>query len=539
MPVIESKTLNNQWATENLVRPNQIRWFAWLLMILIMLLAGTQLLWVTALGPGVHEDSYSYMDTAWALLNGYGFLRDGKPMTHFAPGYPVLLAASYLADGDFMHAARWLNVFLYSINIALVGVAGYIITEQRVLGLVAAPLVIMSSGALLTVFSTAASELPFLTLALAGFILLALHIMIPRRILLLGGALFFGTAVAMRYVGITLVPAGVACLWIMQSQPLHRRVRECFVFSLLAFLPLTAWIIRNLLVVASPTDRIFAVHPITVYGIKVFVSNLCSLLLPLNTSTWFKLIVLGSIAAVIIVQLYRHPPGITATALVFVSLVFCLVYIAFLFVSVSFLDASTDFDSRILAPIGFFSLIITVSLSVIVITTADPQWIRWGSAVFLVYVIGANVIDHWRVAPDLHREGFYFSSRKWRESETLAFLRSAPQGVRIYSNHPHAIGYVLGRRARMLPDKISPLSLKPNQDYPRSLREMCDDLAGTGAIVAFFEHNRWHLPSAEELQAACGIGIIQRTADGVIFGYTKDTSHSTKFFGSDKHWADQ
>src|SRR4051812_30750863 len=93
---------------------------------LLVLLAGSQLLWVTALGPGVHEDSYSYMDTAWARLHGYGFMRDGEPMTHFAPGYPVLLSVAYLIRSDLVQAARWMNVWLYATNVLMVAAAVYI-----------------------------------------------------------------------------------------------------------------------------------------------------------------------------------------------------------------------------------------------------------------------------------------------------------------------------------------------------------------------------------------------------------------------------
>lgn len=501
---------------------NSQGWFIYLLFVPIVLLACIQLLWVTALGPGVHEDSYSYMDTAWSFLHGYGFLRDGKPMTHFTPGYPMLLAFSYIVDGNLVQAARWLHVLLYGINMVLIGVAAYTISERSVLALLIAPVVVMLSGELLVVYSTAASESPFIALALASFILLSMHIKDPRQTLLLTAAVLLGLAMVTRYVGITLLPAVIASLWLTDRQPRLYRIRDCFLLSVVSSVPLAAWIVRNLILVGNPTDRTPAFHPISLHDLKVLVSNLCNFFFPGDFSPWFKVAVLVSIAAVAIVQLLRQQTSVAAKTLLAVLAIFCAVYISFLFVSMSFIDASTEFEYRILAPVAVFILAAAVAVCFKIASTADRTWVRWLSGAFVFSVIGANAPEHWRMASDLHRNGYYYSSRKWRDSETLAFVRSVPQPVTLYSNQPHAIGYLLGRRARMLPDKVSPLSLIPVKNHPQLLGSMCDDVARNGAMVVYFKSHRWHLPTAEELQAACSFTVSHRLADGLVFGIKKE-----------------
>ena len=491
-------------------------WSIWLLLGLV-LLACAQLLWVTKLGPGVHEDSYVYMDTAWALLHGYGFQRDGKPMTHFPPGYPMLLVSVHLLADNLVHAARWLHVLFYGINIVLIGLAGYLISGGSVLALVVSPLAVILSGELLLVYSTAASEAPFIAFALASFILLAMHIAAPRWSLLATAAVFLGLAMAVRYVGITLLPTAVACLWLMDKRPLARRIRECFFLAAVSSVPLAAWIIRNLIVTGTATNRPLAFHPVGLDHLKELVGRLCYLYFPIDVSPWLIIPVLLAIAAVIVAQLYRQRPNAAAKTLLSLIVVFCVIYVSFLVVSMSFFDASTTFEYRILAPVGVFAIVLTISLCLKIATTADRAWVRWLTGAFVVSVLVANAPEQWRMATDLHHNGYYYSARQWRESETLAFLSSIPQSVTVYSNHPHAIGYLLGRRAQKVPIKFDPMSLLPAQDFAQSTWAMCKDVAHNGAMIVLLKQHLWYLPTAEELQSTCGLGATLRLVDGLVF----------------------
>src|SRR5919108_1755174 len=502
------------WLTWAEIREHIKTRFTWLLLVAVLVLAAeTQLLWVTALGPGVHEDSYSAMDTAWSLLHGYGFQRDGKPMTHFTPAYSVLLAAASLVAKDLTDAARWLHVLLYDINIALIGVAAYVISEGSILALLVSPLAVMLSGQLLVIYSTANSESPFIALALATFVLLATHIAAPRWPLLVSAAVCLGLAMAMRYVGATLLPASVACLWFLYRRPLSHRMRECFFLSFASSLLLAAWMIKNLLVAGNATNRTLAFHPIGLDHLKLLVSNFCNFFFPVNVSPWFKLVAIGSMAAVIIVQLYRQQPSILAKILLSLIVVFSGVYVSFLIVSMSLFDAFTEFEYRILAPLGVFALLVTVSVCLRLAITADRTWVRWLAGAFVLSVLVANLPQLWRMSSDLHSNGYYYSARRWKESQTLAFVRSVPETVTLYTNDPHAIGYLLGRRARSLPLKISPTSLIPAPEFARSMRAMCDDVAHKGAMVVFLNERRWYLPTTEELQTACGSAATRQFSD--------------------------
>ena len=274
--------------------------------------------------------------------------------------------------------------------------------------------------------------------------------------------------------------------------------------------------------VGNPTDRILAFHPVGLDDIKMLVLNVSNFFFPIDVDNWFKVAVLVLFAAVAIMQLVRQRASVEAKTLLILVAIFCPTYISLLIVSMSFLDASTSFEYRILAPVGVLILVAAIAVCFKIATTTRRTWIRWLSGAFIFCVIVANAPEHWSKAGDLHRDGYYYSGRQWRESETLAFVRTVPQPVTLYSNQPHAIGYLLGRRARMLPDKVSPLSLIPVKNHFQLLESMCDDVARNGAMVVYFQFHRWHLPTSEELQAACSFTVRQRLADGLVFGIKRE-----------------
>lgn len=492
----------------------------WLPLALVLLLGCMQLIWVTAPGPGVHEDSYVYMETAKSLSRGDGFMYDGQPMTHFAPVYSVLLAATQLVfDHDnIADVARWLNVSLYGINLALIGVVGYVISGGSVLALVVSPLAVMLSGELLVVYSVAASESPFMAFAFGAFILLAMHIAAPRWSLLVGATLLLALAVATRYVGVTLLPPAVACLWFLGTRPLARRVWECLFVSFAGSLFLSAWLIRNFIVTAAPTDRAIAFHPVNLGALKLMVIRLCSLFFPIDIDARLQLGLLAFMAVLLGVMLYRRGSRLAAQALTLTIVVFCATYLAFIPISMSLFDALTEFEYRILAPAGVLSMVLMIALCLKVATRGDRTWARWLAGAFVLSVLISNLPEQWRIATDLHRNGYYFGARRWTESATVAFVRSIPETVTVYSNSPEAIGYLLERRARILPQRISALSLVPTPDFTRSTDEMCADVSRNGALIVFFKAWHWYFPTAEDLQSSCDVSVISQMDDGIVFG---------------------
>ena len=484
------------------------------------------LFWVTDLGPGLSGDSRGYFETARSLLQGYGFQDRGMAMTHHAPGYPVLVAAATLIDGDMMRAARWLHVFFYGTNILLITAAAYVSSRENALAVLFSVLAIISSGDLLVVYSTAQSESPFIAFALASFIFLSIHIATQRWSRLVASAVFLGLAMATRYVGVTLLPPILICLFLMDRQPMAHRVRKCVFLSCVALLPLAAWVLRNLMVTGSTTDRTLLFHPVSLDQVKQGILTMCNFYFPsqfINSpvnmpylNAWLKLALLVFIGVFVAIQFYRHDLDARAKTFQTLAIMFCATYVSFILLSISFFDASTPLDSRILSPVFVFSLIAVVSLC-----SANRRWIRRLSVTFLFAVLFANAPHEAAVATDLHQNGWGYSGREWRESKTVDFVRSFGTALTVYSNGPDAIYLLTGRRAEWVPAKLlSVTNLIPAKDFVPRTWAMCDDIAYKGAIVVYFNDllSRIPLLTEEELQEACDVSVIHRFPDGVIYG---------------------
>ena len=97
---------------------------------LVGILASALMFWTTAHGPGVSPDSTVYIATAKSPLAGKGFYSGGRAMTHFAPVYPLLLAAAGAFDNNILHASRLLGAFFFGANTVLIAFAIYMYTER-------------------------------------------------------------------------------------------------------------------------------------------------------------------------------------------------------------------------------------------------------------------------------------------------------------------------------------------------------------------------------------------------------------------------
>ena len=106
---------------------------------------------MTQRGIGLWEDSFDYITAARSLVeegrlgrvDGLGAFR---PLTHFPPAYPWLLALLETAGFDIYDAARWLNVVLFALLIFLSGISLWWATGSAVWGIGYSALVLSSQS---------------------------------------------------------------------------------------------------------------------------------------------------------------------------------------------------------------------------------------------------------------------------------------------------------------------------------------------------------------------------------------------------------
>ncbi len=515
---------------------NRRQFKIFVLIALAWVFASIQMFYVTDYGLGVSPDSISYIDAARNLLAGDGFFARSKPLVHWPPVYPLLLAGVGLfQQGDILQAGRVLAIFCFGANVVLLGLAVQMCTRHSLSATGCAILIFLSSPPVIAIHAMAWSEAPFIMFLLATFVLLASHIRHltppppapPRPYLLLLASMMAGLAMTTRYVGITLLPPTLFALLYLGDQPVKYKIKDAIIFMNVASLPLAIWLIRNILIAQTATNRSFAIHPINFAHLKAFVDTMHDFVLPISLSFWIKGFYLGVVTVLFMIGfiiLYKKNyirRNVKSIHIVLPALciLFSLTYITFLGISISFFDAHTPFSSRILLPV-FIALIVTGISFAWSLTRAFAQRYIWYSFIFFALCsISLNSIQAVSVAVSIHENGQGYTSQYWQHSQTVSYLANARDVRKIYSNVPEVIQFLTGKEAVRLPVKISPATHLLNPTYEEELRQIFEQCKEGKVLVVYFYGITWrgYLPSIEELEARENLPVLKRFEDGVVY----------------------
>ena len=493
------------------------------------------MLWITQDGPGVSPDSTTYIEAARSLLSGNGLTVTGKPLTHYPPAYPLLLAAAAVFQGgDILEGGRILGALLFGVNTALLGLAAYICSGRSLLAAGLAMLIFLFSPAAGSVHYMAWSEAPFLAFCLTAFLLVSLYIAGPTLYLLILGSLMAGLAILTRYSGAGILPAIAFSLLLLGDRPLKHRARDAAIATGIALLPVAAWLTRNVVTAQTTTDRTWAIHPLSSEHARRLVSTLHDFAFPIAGPTWMKVLHLAIGAALFATALaILRRRGYTKSnvhsshvGLPALSVFFFPAYIAVLAVSISFFDAYIPLDSRILVPAVPLLTVAFVWAARSTAQVLNRRIIWCGFVFFAVISIGMNARRAVSQAVDMHENGAGYTSRYWRESETISYLSGIDGTLTIYSNGPEVIRFLTGKPAVTIPVKTFASTGKLNADYEHELGRMCAKCRAGEALVAYLEGItwRWYLPTAEDIESSSDLPVLKRFKDGTVYAIREPTS---------------
>ena len=479
---------------------------------------------------GVSTDSITYINSAKSILSGKGFSINGKPLTHYPPLYPLLLAATGLFENNLIQVARLLNAILFGVNLVLLALADHFAAGRNFFTTTCAVFFFLSSAPILVLHSNAWSEPLFITLSLVCIILISMYAVRPTLNLLIFSSLSLGFAIVTRYIGIAFLPAALVIVSIGgDGQQLGRRFRDALIWIVLACAPLLILIARNIMMSGSAANRSFGFHPVSFsyYFNNLFflrVSVYCSYLAS-GRGEGNDFGVACSFSHCSNNDSFKRPlRDINWRSIGIVMPVSCLLfslsYLLFLIISISFLDASTPVDMRLLSPIfltltvGVFSAIWTVS------QTPKKPMVWWCFLLFVALSIAIKTPDAIRFASDIQKNGLGYTSRQWRDSESIAFAMLLAQDVRIYSNGPDILGFMTEKKCLSIPEKTSSRTMRANPHYNEEIEAMCKDIKEKRALLIYFNliNWRWDLPSQEELESTRQLPVLQRLTDGTVYG---------------------
>jgi hypothetical protein len=461
-------------------------------------------------GLGLSDDSIGYIAGARSMLAGAGYreawLASDQPVTHFPPAFSAVLASIGRFGLDPLRGARFLNALLFGLNIFLLGVLGWRMLKSLPAGLALAALFLLNDS-LLRVHAVAMSEPLFIFLSLLAFWIFDLYVERDAHWLwLLACGAFTGMAYLTRYAGLALLATFLLALVILH-RTWRRRLSSAGIF-LLGSVPWAAgWAIRNELVGGNITNRVLVWHPITASNFETALYNISTFLMPVEA--WrrelFKapgvfalatVLILGSVLIWTVVkarsQLSQRATILDASpeangqlpirdGIAFPNGLYIFGYLAAIFASMSFFDASTKFKLRILSPV-YVSLLILLALF--------GKWL-WGrrreaAIVLLALIFAMSAVGQAAALHELSKGGQGYASYQWYDSKAMAFLRDLPSSVRIYTNEPGAVYLYTGRGAYVLPDRFDPVTAAARTGFERGVEQMQAEIKSGKAVLALF-----------------------------------------------------
>ncbi|MFO7583230.1 MAG: phospholipid carrier-dependent glycosyltransferase [Anaerolineales bacterium] len=521
------------------------------LLLLISLAAGLAIWYVTPAGLGLTNDSAAYIGGARSLLAGTGYSDiwlDSKleAVTHYPPLLSLILGGLGLLGLDPYRGARVLNILLFAASTGLVGILGYRMTKSQAAGIVLA-LLFGTNAQLLRIHAQVLSEPLFIFFSLASFLTFSIaikHQSAPKtnpgklntalrlrypsvqgwklnteHWLLLTG-LLTGLAFLTRYSALALIATFLIAIFLLSTSSRFKRIA---VFLAGAIPPIAAWFIRNSLVADSATNRVIQYNPIQISNVRTGLWNVADFLTPVQgMQEW--LFRSGSLSAFLIAvgmvlfawlayQAYRsfflNP---SANPLTFTTALYVFGYLGAVLFSMSFFDASTKFQHRILSPLYVSWMVLLVYFLQILNTkdttpalaggaregtkeeqekSAPLRFIRQIRVLFaltlVAFVLALSTFNFQQSLTELREiDGLGYASWRWRQAEVLTIIRDLPPDVAIYSNSPPAIYHVTGRASRVIPTPKNPASRLPRDGYDQSLAEMREELLAGRAVLALF-----------------------------------------------------
>lgn len=474
-------------------------------LMLLALTGAALLLWSSAEhGIGVRSDSVEYVWGAETMANGVGLGRlsgegDFKPLVQFPPLYSTALAVFELIGVGAWEGARWLAAVFFAANVVLIGLAVLRLMGSRFFALAGAGFALVAP-AVFEVNLWAMTEAPYVTFVLLGFMLLDDYFRRDEPRLLVYSGIFLGLAILTRYVGATAIGAAGLVVLLRPGKTWLAKIKEGALLAAVSGLPMALWLLRNMLVAGTATNKIINYHAISAQKWQVFQTTLVKWLAPLQDIfvigrrklTVFIAIVLGALIFSRAGQ-QGKPEKTQATLLGWLFVAYVPTYLALVFFSVMFTGAAIPLDDRMMYPV----------FTILIIAAFSGLFFLWKRSRALAPALGLAVLvlsgivmftqaesylsDTRDLAIESHDRGKGYALAELAERELVTKLASYPDEYLIYTDNVHQLYYFSGRLAYLFPVAFDTATqLEIGEEYDLSLADIQNRLAGGQKVMFVF-----------------------------------------------------
>ncbi len=428
----------------------------------------------TRLGPGVGGDATIYITSTRNLLagNGLGLVNPAgefRLIPYFPPFYPLMLAFFGLTGIDVSEIAAFLNPLFFALTVAVISLWITEISHFPLAGFLTG-LLAAASPVLIPAYSWAMSEPLCILCGTIGLILLERFLAKGRPALLWGSALCCGLAFLTRYSAAAYLGTGAVMLFFFRRETVKNRLRDTFRFLLAAAFPMALWVVYDVVKTAALASRSIQHGWDLPAELTRFAGQLNTILLqwavpdswidqPFYPAIFNRLLVfmmvvlvLGSLAAACVRYFRRKNPQrdslfarLDAMTLILCGFMLCYTLVI-LFVSVTTYPPIT-IGARMFTPahISFLWLLGILFLRVW-LGAENRRGLKAISLAVMIGFAGFYGLRSVRIARQNAIDGLGYHSRRWQESEIVAYLReqTAPDQL-LVTNEETALLFLLDR----------------------------------------------------------------------------------------------
>jgi 4-amino-4-deoxy-L-arabinose transferase-like glycosyltransferase len=469
------------------LRPRLLVFYA-ILIGLLSLFGAWIIFYGTALSPWGGSDSVEYLVSARNMLRGIGIgYYSPNGMFYWIslhpPLYSIVLVAVSLLGPDLINAARWLNIVLFALTIALTGMLFWRYSSSPALSVVAG-LLIMAFPQMLVMSTAAMSEPLFICLCILHGMLLIMYFRSGRMRFLLLAALVAGLAALARYIGISLIGAGTVSVLLFCRGKWSGWFKQSVLYLGLACLPLAAWFGwsyfganhsvagRTGLGLSGLLGRLqpFRLEMVsTLWGWMPLQDKLAAV--PYRVQLAFLVLVLLAVV-VLTIFAYRRSAHKQATQeisgdmyILAVFGIFSLAYIAFLAFTTAFTSLAPDIDDRMLLPLYVSNMIAMLAAC----SLWAQSWLasRWGVLKIIPWLVAALFLFQYVPASTAFLSNQHVDKglRAWENSAVVEAVEQLPKDIPIISTRPNILLLSADRPAYPLAMDFSPAFLAQRGPY--------------------------------------------------------------------------
>jgi hypothetical protein len=525
---------------KNFVKPFSKDSFVFFLIILVISILGMIVLFISTSqwGIGMSKDSTCYISGARQLLkgNGYYFDQTTKPITQWPPLFSLSLAAIGLLRVDPVDGARILNTLLFGANVLVIGmilkgVAGSM--KTAFIGFWLA----LSSYVMLYIHSMAWSEPLYIFLTLLGFTFLFHYLRQGKVRFLFYSSIFIAFAWLTRYAGISSVVAGSLMILLLGQKKFFGRLKDGALFTALSSFPMGLWLLRNHFVARSLTHRSIQFHAEYMKFFRSALKIMSFWVLPEQFSEEWRYGALIFFAAVLsigsffVVKKMMRKNSLSFLASndslrVFMALlIFVVCYLTAYVANNLFVNINTGAKVRYLAPVFVACLLYALIVFDQLFKLYPHSWIlKAGTMIFVIFIGSSYAFGGTQKIFDVYHNGTRLTGRFWKNSETIAKVRTLPLDTLIYTNEPTAVYILTGRTAFRLPRKYSRKDVrkheisKTNEKYISALSRVRKKMISqNGYLVLLGRQHKWYHVPEDELKERLSLRLVEKFSDGAIY----------------------